>query len=649
MKRDVVRRSSPRLLLGAALIASAQTPAPAPAVKFDSETISGLGARNIGSAAMSGRVAAIDAVREGARLTVYIGAASGGVWKSVNGGTTYKPVFDKQPVQSIGAVTIDPKNPKVVWVGTGESWTRNSVSIGDGVYKSVDGGDNWTNVGLGGTERIVKILVDPTQTDTVYACAPGKLWSDGDERGVYKTTDGGKTWTKVLKGANLSTGCSMISMDPQNPKTLYAGMWDFRRKGWTFRSGGESADAPSGSGLFKSTDGGATWSELDEKSAKGLPPKPWGRVAVTVAPSKPNVVYAFVEAVDPKNGLYRSDDGGATWQAMDRSQIMVWRPFYFANLIVDPKDENKIYKPDLTLIAVDRRRQELLRHRRRRARRLPRRLDRSRQHRPPDHGRRRRRLVLLRRRQHVVEGGQPADLPVLPRERRHGPAVPRLRRPAGQQLLGRRLGVSRAASRTPSGRTCTAATASGCSPIPSDPTYLYAESQGGEIGRVNRKTHENRAHQAPPGLQGGQAPLQLEHADPHEPDAEGHRLHRRAVPLPLARPRADVGAHLAGPHDERPREAEAGAVGRRHDRQLRGRDARHDLRDLGVAEGPERDLGRHRRRQPAGHARRRQDLDERRRQRRRPAEERVGLVGRGRALRSPARPTPPSTSTPSAT
>jgi len=212
------------VILGASLAASAQTPASAPAVRFDSETISGLGARNIGSAAMSGRVAAIDAVREGARLTVYIGSASGGVWKSVNGGTTYKPVFDKQAVQSIGAVTIDPKNPKVVWVGTGESWTRNSVSIGDGIYKSVDGGDNWTNVGLAGTERIVKILVDPTQTDTVYACAPGKLWADGEERGVYKTTDGGKTWTKVLKGANLSTGCSMISMDPQNPKTIFAGM-----------------------------------------------------------------------------------------------------------------------------------------------------------------------------------------------------------------------------------------------------------------------------------------------------------------------------------------------------------------------------------------------------------------------------------------
>src|SRR6058998_3513202 len=182
-------------------------------VKIDAETISGLGARNIGSAVMSGRVAAIDAVKEGQRLTVYIGAASGGVWKSVNGGTTFKPVFDKQPVQSIGAITIDPKNPKVIWVGTGEAWTRNSVSIGDGIYKSVDGGDNWVNVGLPESERIAKILVDPTESNTVYACVPGKLWSDSDQRGLYKTTDGGKTWSKVLRGGNLSTGCSMMSMD----------------------------------------------------------------------------------------------------------------------------------------------------------------------------------------------------------------------------------------------------------------------------------------------------------------------------------------------------------------------------------------------------------------------------------------------------
>lgn len=321
-----------------------------PGAIVDSETTSGLGARNIGSAAMSGRIDAIAATHEGNRLTVYIGAASGGVWKSTNSGTTFRPVFDKQDVQSIGALAIDPKDPRVVWAGTGEPWTRNSTSVGDGIYKSTDAGETWTNTGLGESERIAKILVDPVNTNTVYACVPGKLWSDSNDRGVYRTTDGGKSWTKVLAGRNPSTGCSLMTMDPSSPQTLYAGMWDFRRKGWTFRSGGDGPDAPSASGLYKSLDGGTTWTQLDDKTARGLPPAPWGRVAVTVAPSKPNVVYAFIEAVPPLNGLYRSSDGGRTWELRDRSQNMIWRPFYFANLIVDPTNENRLFKPDGGLI-----------------------------------------------------------------------------------------------------------------------------------------------------------------------------------------------------------------------------------------------------------------------------------------------------------
>src|SRR5262245_10123630 len=349
-KRFLASTATVLLAIGAAEQPALGQPASSSEPEFDSQTISGLGSRNIGSAAMSGRIAAIDAVHEGDRLTIYIGSASGGVWKSVNGGTTYKPVFDKQPVQSIGAVTIDPKDPKTVWVGTGEPWVRNSVSIGDGVYKSTDGGETWANLGLENSEHIGKIVVDPTATNTVYVCALGKLWSDSPDRGLYKTTDGGKSWAKVLKGANPSTGCASLAMDPQNSRTLYAGLWDFRRKGWTFRSGSDGPHGTSGSGLMKSLDGGATWSSLDDKTAKGLPPKPWGRVAVAVAPSKHEVVYALIEAVPPHNGLYRSDDGGKTWELRDRSRWMVWRPFYFANLIIDPKNEGRLYKTDLALI-----------------------------------------------------------------------------------------------------------------------------------------------------------------------------------------------------------------------------------------------------------------------------------------------------------
>src|SRR5713226_2941125 len=287
--------------------APAQKPAaaapPAPAARraegLDSGVISGLNSRNIGSATMSGRIAAVAARNEDGRTTIYVGAASGGVWKSGDGGTTFRPVFDKAPVQSIGAIAIDPTHPQTVWVGTGESWTRNSVSIGDGIYKSTDGGETWTNMGLRSAERIVCILVHPKNGNVVYACVPGKLWSDSSDRGLYKTTDGGRTWDLVLTGQNYSTGCAGLSMDPKDPNVLFAGLWDFRRKGWTFRSGGDGPDAPSGS------------------------------------------------------GLYRSADGGATWEARDKSQMMVWRPFYFARLVVDPTNADRVFKPDLNLIVSE--------------------------------------------------------------------------------------------------------------------------------------------------------------------------------------------------------------------------------------------------------------------------------------------------------
>ncbi|MDQ2918909.1 MAG: sialidase, partial [Verrucomicrobiota bacterium] len=316
---------------------------------YSSATVSGLGARNIGSATMSGRVSAIAAKRnDDGKVTMFVGAASGGVWKSEDSGTTFRPVFDEQPVQSIGAIALDPKNPKNVWVGTGESWTRNSVSIGNGIYRSTDGGETWLRMGLPNSERIAKIVVSPENSDTVYAAVPGALWSDSPDRGLYKTTDGGHTWNLILKGASLSTGCSTIAMDPSNPNVLLAGMWDFRRKGWTFRSGGDGPDAPSAGGLFRSTDGGTTWSEITPENSKGFPKKPYGRMALAFAPSNAQRVYAFVEGTD--SALFVSDDGGATWDKRDKSNWMVWRPFYFANLIVDPKNPDILFKTDGALI-----------------------------------------------------------------------------------------------------------------------------------------------------------------------------------------------------------------------------------------------------------------------------------------------------------
>src|SRR3989440_5124049 len=275
-----------RVLVSLSLLLLCGMLCPAEEAPFRSATISGLGARNIGSATMSGRISAIAGTREpSGKITMFVGAASGGVWKSDDSGTRYRPVFDEQRVQSIGAIALDPKNSKNVWVGTGESWTRNSVSIGEGVYKSTDGGETWTRAGLEKSERIAKIKVSLTNSDTVFAVVPGPLWSDSPDRGLYKTTDGGKTWQQVLKGANLSTGCTDLAIDPTNPDIMFAAMWDFRRKGWEYRSGGDSPTALSASGLFHSTDGGTTWPEITPGANKAFPKKPHARLALAAAPA----------------------------------------------------------------------------------------------------------------------------------------------------------------------------------------------------------------------------------------------------------------------------------------------------------------------------------------------------------------------------
>ncbi|MGA9769194.1 MAG: glycosyl hydrolase [Blastocatellia bacterium] len=303
-------------------------------IKVDTNTFGAIEARHIGPAVTSGRITAIDGVASDPRI-IYAGAASGGVWKSINGGTTFKPVFDKY-TQSIGAIAIDQAQPNTVWVGTGESWTRNSTSVGTGLYKSTDGGDTWKRVGLENSERIAQIVIDPKNSDTVYVAATGHLWDSNEERGVYKTTDGGKTWQRALF-VDKDTGCADLAIDPQEPNVVYAAMWQFRRKPYFFTSGGP------GSGLYKSTDAGKTWKRL----TKDLPEGELGRIAIAVAPTRSNRVYAVVEA--KKSALYRSDDLGESWTKVSTSQIVTGRPFYFARILVDPKDYNRLYKPDYSL------------------------------------------------------------------------------------------------------------------------------------------------------------------------------------------------------------------------------------------------------------------------------------------------------------
>ena len=294
-------------------------------------------ARHIGPALMSGRINDMEAHPTNQRI-IYAGTAGGGVWKSNDAGTTFNPIFDEY-CQSIGAVEVDPNNPdNVIYVGTGETWTRNSVSIGDGLYKSTDGGTTWNKIGFEKSERIANIIVNPNNSDEIYVGVLGALWSDSDERGVYKTTDGGANWEKVLY-VDEGTGCADLTMDPNNPNVLYASMWEFRRTGWSFNSGGDK------SALYKSTDGGQTWNKIHN----GFPEGKLGRLAIAVAPSNSNVLYTVIEAEeDTQKGLYRSNDAGQSWTQLNNDFGITVRPFYFSRITVDPRDEDVVVKGGLT-------------------------------------------------------------------------------------------------------------------------------------------------------------------------------------------------------------------------------------------------------------------------------------------------------------
>jgi len=322
-------RQQLRALVCAAAVAACATPAFAQGVTVDSDTFGGLQARAIGPATMGGRIAALDVVA-GDRMTIYAGAAGGGVWKSVDGGLTFTPLFDKYN-QAIGAITVDPNNSKTIWVGTGETWLRNSVSAGDGIYRSTDAGESWTRLGLDQTERIARIVVASKDGNTVLACAEGHAFDDHPDRGVYRTTDAGKSWEKTLYVAP-DVGCADLAIDPQDPAVLYAAMWQHRRKPYFFTSGGPK------SGLYRSKDGGLTW----ERLATGLPSGDLGRIAIAVSPAKPATVYATVEAA--KTGLYRSDDRGDSWRYVSDSSLVTVRPFYFSRIVADPTNVERLYK-----------------------------------------------------------------------------------------------------------------------------------------------------------------------------------------------------------------------------------------------------------------------------------------------------------------
>ncbi len=294
------------------------------------DLMKGIKPRFIGPAGMSGRVTSID-VHPNNLDHILIGTASGGVWESKNGGISFNPIFDKQPIQSIGAVTFDPMNPSIIWAGTGEGNPRNSQSSGIGIFKSIDGGKNWELAGLEKTKTIHRIIVDPTNSDVVYVASLGSAWGPNEDRGVFKTVNGGETWKKILF-MNDTTGCADLVIDPSNPNKLIAAMWHYHRKPWTFTSGGK------GSGIHVSYDGGKTWKQKTEK--EGLPGGTMGRVGLSFATNKPNIVYALVES--KKTGLYKSVDGGENWKLVSTKNIGN-RPFYYADIYVDPTNENRLF------------------------------------------------------------------------------------------------------------------------------------------------------------------------------------------------------------------------------------------------------------------------------------------------------------------
>ena len=291
--------------------------------------------RTVGPAIMSGRVvdiavASSPGARGGRLGTVfYVAAASGGVWKTTNGGASFRPVFDDAGVGSIGDLAVAPSNSNIVWVGTGEANSQRSSSYGDGVYRSLDGGETFEHVGLRTSQHVGRIVVHPEDADVVYVAAVGPLWAGGGERGLYRTTDGGESWELILEGANPWTGVTDLVLDPTDPDVMYAATYQRQRRAWSFIGGGP------GSGIWKSTDGGDSWTEL----TRGLPESDMGRIGLDIARSAPHTLYAIVES-NEEAGLYRTDNAGASWRMTSDIESIPW---YFGQVRVDPEDPERVY------------------------------------------------------------------------------------------------------------------------------------------------------------------------------------------------------------------------------------------------------------------------------------------------------------------
>jgi photosystem II stability/assembly factor-like uncharacterized protein len=301
-------------------------------------TFNGLRLRSIGPAFTSGRIVGF-AVEPNNPTRYYVAVASGGVWKTTNAGVTWTPVFDNEASYSIGAIALDPKNPLTVWVGTGENNSQRSVSYGNGLYKSDDGGRTWRNVGLKTSEHIGRIAIDPKDSNIVYVAAQGPLWGPGGERGLFKTTDGGKTWKNILN-ISENTGVTDVVIDPNDPNTIYAAAYQRRRHMWTLINGGPE------SALYKSTDAGATWNKL----RAGLPTVDLGRIGLAISPVDSNVIYATVEAADRRGGIFRSGDRGGSWERRNEFDATA---MYYARIVADPKDVDRIYVMNVFLMVSD--------------------------------------------------------------------------------------------------------------------------------------------------------------------------------------------------------------------------------------------------------------------------------------------------------